>query len=61
MGLPTKTGRKYRIVCRYWTPNGNLKEHCLNIEVIDDRSAKGIFTFIKINLDKSGVGMDDIL
>ena len=25
------------LVCRYWTPNGNLKEHCLNIEGIDDR------------------------
>ena len=21
------------LVCRYWTPNGNLKEHCLNIKV----------------------------
>ena len=49
------------LVCRYWSPGGNVKEHCLNIEGVDDRSAKGIFGFIKKTLDKFGIGMDGLV
>ena len=49
------------LVCRYWSPGGNVKEHCLNIEGVDERSAKGIFGFIKKTLDKFGIGMDGLV
>ena len=30
-GITDKNRKEVGLVCRYWTPNGNLKEHCLNI------------------------------
>ena len=38
------------LICRYWTSSGKIEEHCLNIKGVDDRSAKGIYQFIKETL-----------
>ena len=39
------------LICRYLSPNGEIEEHCVNIKVVDDRSAKDVFNFIKNTLD----------
>ena len=50
------------LVCRYWIPGENIiKEHCLNIEGVDDRSAKGIFAFIKNTLEEFDISMDGLV
>ena len=38
------------LVCRYLSSEGKVEEHCLNVKGVDDRSAKGIFNFIKETL-----------
>ena len=35
------------LVCRYLWSEGKIVEHCLNVSGVDDRSAKGVFSFIK--------------
>ena len=49
------------LICRYFSPNGEIEEHCVNIEVVDDRSAKGVFNFIKDTLKDLDVPLDGIV
>lgn len=48
------------LVFRYKV-NGVMEEHCLNIKNVEDRSAKGIFQFIKESLEKYRISKDGIV
>ncbi|CAB4015919.1 zinc finger MYM-type 1 [Paramuricea clavata] len=49
------------IVCRYLSSDGNVKERCINVKGIDDRSAKGIFKFIKEALVQFNISVDGLV
>ena len=49
------------LICRHWTSSGKIEEHCLDIKGVDDRSAKGIFQFIKETLAEYDIGTGAIV
>ncbi|XP_028410822.1 zinc finger protein 862-like [Dendronephthya gigantea] len=49
------------LVCRYLSSVGKVEEHCLNVKGIDDRSAKGIFNFIKETLAQFEISVDGLV
>ena len=49
------------LVCRYLGSNGDIEEHCVNIKGVDDRSAKGIFEFIKDTLKDLDIPIDGVV
>ena len=49
------------LVCRYLSSEGKIEEHCLNVKGIDDRSAKGIFNFIKETLAEFEISVDGLV
>ena len=49
------------LVCRYLSSEGKVEEHCLNVKGIDDRSAKGVFNFIKKTLAEFEISFDDLV
>ena len=49
------------LVCRYMSSSGQIEEHCLDIEGIEDRSAKGIFEFIKNTLQDFDISIDGLV
>ena len=49
------------LVCRYMSSSGQIEEHCLDIQGIEDRSAKGIFEFIKNTLQDFDISIDGLV
>ena len=49
------------LVCRYLSSEGKIVEHCLNVSGVDDRSAKGVFGFIKETLREFEISSDGIV
>ena len=49
------------LVCRYLSSEGKIEEHCLNVKGINDRSAKGIFNFIKETLAEFEISVDGLV
>lgn len=45
------------LVCRYLSSTG-IKEHCIDMQGVEDRSAKGVFAFIKNSLEKWELSFD---
>ena len=49
------------LVCRYLSPEGKIEEHFLNIKGIDDRSAQGVFNFVKETLADFKISVDGLV
>ena len=49
------------LVCRYLSSEGKVEEHCLNVKGIDDRSAKGVFNFIKETLAEFEISFNGLV
>ena len=49
------------LVCRYFSQTGKNEEHCLNIMGVEDRTAKGIFQFIKSTLAGYDLSVDGLV
>ena len=49
------------LVIRYVRENGSVAEHCLNIKGIKDRSAEGVFDFVKDTLEKFKISVNGIV
>lgn len=49
------------LVCRFLSSDGDIREHCLNIEGLTDRSARGVFEFITSTLKTFHVSPDGIV
>ena len=49
------------LVCRYLSSKGDIVEHCVNIKGVDDRSANGVFGFIKGTLRNLEIPVDGIV
>ena len=64
--MPDSTTDKIRkeiqgLICRYLSSEGKVEEHCLNEKGIDDRSAKGVFYFIKEALAEFEISFDGLV
>ena len=58
-GTTDKNRREVQgLVCRYFLLTGKMEEHCLNIMGVEDRTAKGIFPFIKSTLAEYNLSVD---
>ena len=49
------------LVCRFLSSAGDIREHCLNIEGITDRSSQGVLNFITSTLKNFHVSTDGIV
>ena len=50
------------LVLRYWCKtSGRVEEHCLDIKGVDDRSAKGVFEFIKAAFSEFDLSFDGLV
>ena len=49
------------LVCHYLSSEGKVEEPCLNVKGVDDRSAKGIFNFIKETLAEFKISVDGLV
>ena len=49
------------LVYRCLSSEGKVEEHCLNVRGIDDRSAKGVFNFIKETLAEFEISFDGLV
>ncbi len=55
-GTTDKNGEEVQgLVCPYLSADGKLKVHCLYMKGIHDRSAKGIFGFVKESLEEFNI------
>lgn len=49
------------LVCRYLLTDGKVEEHCLSMKGIEDRSAQGIFNFVKDTLGEFQISVDGLV
>lgn len=61
-GTTDKNGVEVQgLVYRYLSADGKVKENCLNVKGIHDRSAKGVFGFAKEPLDEFKISPDGLV